>query len=495
MSDEKIPLPPKIQLPPKISGNVSATPNLAPPPKPLTPMQNTPSQPVMPSPAPQPSAPQASAMPSPAPKPSTPQASAMPSPAPQPSAPQASAMPSPEPKSAGMPAPSSTQQNVNSPQPKAAASFADDYGDDDDVSGVFLSQPVKKNPQSASAFKIASDDEYDGAPTSFSDAVGGIKEEKPRVDMSYDGSDYYNEEEYEQTGDYYNTNSKLVVSRENWFLKIFKPLAWLGLVAGIIAAGVFAAPFVFEWFNENFEGEEIVIEQPTETPSTPIVEGGEGVVAAPSEEITVTETYSYNPEITGTNIGLIEQGGFLSEGSSGLILYTTEPAGDTPTQLLVQLDSVSKTEQFPSVLRGIKTASLGEAVAQGVDATEAEQQLENYRLNFVKINIRYDGAPLTFTRPQLFGTVKVESAGKIGSDVSESVLSYYTGPLGYSTEEAYAKIFEEFQCDIDPNFKDDFWNGGVSVQKCFVVASNDAFDNFIYTHKDYSMSFQNTYRE
>jgi hypothetical protein len=484
MSDEKIPLPPKIQLPPKIGNVPSANP--VSPSMPNNASQASSKAPMPPSAGMKPPSPQLPNLPTPEakiePPAPAPQPSSMPAPTPQPSS-----MPAPAPQPSSMPAPA--------PQPAqtAPSSFADD-DDDDDVSGIFLSEPVKKMPTTTPAFNIDADGNYDSSPKSFGEAVGGIQEPKPRVEMLDDGSDYYNEEEYEPTGDYYNTNSNLVISRGNWFLKIFKPVAWLGLVSGIIAAGVFAAPFLFDWFNENFEGEEIIIEQPTETPSAPIVEGGEGIIA-PTEDATAYETYSYNPEITGTSVGVISQDGVLPEGNSGIISYTTEPAGDAPLQLTVQLDSVTKTEQFASVLRGIKTASLGEAAAQGVDLTEAEQQLENYRLNFVKINVRYDGEPLTFNRPQLFGTVSVNDVGKIGADVSENVLSYYVGPLGLSQEDAYAKIFEDFQCNMNPNFDDNFWNGGVSVQKCFIVASNDSFTTTVYSHRDYSMKFQNTYRE
>ena len=362
----------------------------------------------------------------------------------------------------------------------------DDDEDEDDYSGVFLNQPVKVSESSNSM------DSGDTAPA-FSIFDDYSNKERPRVEMSDDGSEYYVEDD--NTADYYSKNNKLVVARENWFLKLLKPIAWLTLVFLLIAGGVFAAPFLFNWFNDNFQPEPVAVEPTEVIDGNPLVEGGGGGETVTTEE-PKTEEYVYNSEITGASVGNITSGYVLNEGNSAVIPYVSEPASDSPLPVAVQLDSIQKTEEFGLVLNAIRTASIGEAVASGIPAAQAEQDVASYRLNFVKINLRYDGIPTSFTRPQLNGTFSLENNGGVsGINSTSDVLSYYTTRLQLSEQEAVDKIFEDYKCDVSSEIPDEFWEGGISIQKCYIVASNTAFNSFTYTHKDFVMTFNGAYSE
>jgi len=313
----------------------------------------------------------------------------------------------------------------------------------------------------------------------------------PEAEVVEDYSpDYYDDSNV----DYYGGKSnELVVSRGNFFGRIFKPLAWIGLASGLVAAGVFSAPYIADWFTETFT------EQMTQTaPADSSEVTTEAIVEGEAENVPVTPVETpgeYDPEITFNIIGEVSNGQNVPQGSAAVVPYVNQPAGSQPSMLTIQLDTIERTEEFGPTLREVKIASVGDAVSQGVSQEEIEAQTENYRMSFVKITMQYNGEPESFSTQQAqisFNLGDLESS--IANDTSQNVLAYYVNNLGYGIDEGRAEILEDHQCDISEEFPAEFWEG-VPVQKCFITASNGPFDSVKYVNAGFETTLEYTYVE
>jgi hypothetical protein len=281
-------------------------------------------------------------------------------------------------------------------------------------------------------------------------------EDKAAVVASY-GSNDDDGDEYLQDYEYQNAGQTVVMGSSSILPKIFKPLLWIGVIAGLAAAGWFLYPYFTTWYNMVFPEETT-----SETDSLQPIDANNATQSPPIDD-------------QFFNIGALT-------GQTITVPYTLSGT-QTVVNIEVQLEGIERATDFGALLEVAKVDLRGKAPEVLTEA-QITELINQYRFSYVRINMTYQGEPITPAPGQAALQIRpVQDDQNPIADAAGSIRSHYIVNISQGNTEAGIRyLIQNQNCNLSETIPDSFWQGNYSIQQCYIFLSPQGFNSVLIPH-------------